>query len=266
MELGVVICPACGWRDTLRDAECGSCGASLAGARVLRETNASDRPTPVVRHFENSPSGPGTKTASVSSWKRWFFLGLAFWGVLWGLSDHPVRYPAGMLAGTEPKQGDAGGVQTWTLQDGTKVRPLATYEITARLLHRERYRWDGMSDISPVDFGVGWHRMSDQAVIDACQFSNNGRYLTFQSRDSVIDPTSTANMHMLPANDDVRKHLLDLKVGEVFFASGHLVCIERPGMNPWSSSLSREDTGMGACEIMWVNEIRKHRPPGVREL
>ena len=220
---------------------------------------------PPSRH----PSDPISGRSKLAAWKRWAFLGLVLTLVFWGLSEHPVRYPAGMLVGSQPKQGDAGGVQPWTLKDGTIIRPLATYEISARLLHRERYRWDGVSDISPVDFGVGWHRMSDQSVIDGYRFSNSGRYLTFQcanTPDSVIDPASTANMHMLPANEEIRSRLLDLNVGEIFFASGYLVCVDRAGMNPWSSSLSREDTGMGACEIMWINEIRKVRPPGVREL
>lgn len=268
VDFGVVICPACGWRDNVLDDECGSCGGSLAGVPVRREMNPTVAKTAVVRHFANSSSLPLAEKAFFSVSKRWGLMVLVLAGILWGLSDHPVRYQPGMLVGSQPKQGDAEGVPPWALKDGTIVRPLATYEITARLLHRERYRWDGMSDIAPVDLGVGWHRMSDQSVIDGYHFSNHDRYLSFQcdnTPDSVIDPASTANMHMLPANEEMRDRLLDLSVGEVFFASGYLVCVDRPGMHPWSSSLSREDTGMGACEIMWIKEIRKVRPHGIKE-
>ena len=269
VDFGVVICPACDWQDNTMDEECGSCGASLAGVPVRRETQTPAAQTPVVRHFTNASSPVVAGKATVAASKRWGLLALVLAGILWGISDHPVRYEPGMLIGSQPKQGDSDGVPLWTLKDGTIVRPLATYEITARLLHRERYRWDAMSDIAPVDLGVGWHRMSDQSVIDGYRFSNRGRYLTFQCDNtpgSDIDPASIANMHMLPANDGIRDRLLDLRVGEVFFASGYLVCVDRPAMNPWSSSLSREDTGMGACEIMWINEIRKIHPPGTREL
>ncbi len=269
VDFGVVICPACGWQDNTMDDECGSCGASLAGVPVRRETQTPAAKTPVVRHFSSASSPVVAGTASFAASKRWGLLALVLAGILWGISDHPVRYQRGMLIGSQPKQGDADGVPLWTLKDGTIVRPVATYEITARLLHRERYRWDAMSDIAPVDLGVGWHRMSDQSVIDGYRFSNRDRYLTFQcdnGPDSVIDSASTANMHMLPANEEIRGRLLDLNVGEVFFARGYLVCVDRPGMHPWSSSLSREDTGMGACEIMWIKEIRKVRPQGIKEL
>jgi hypothetical protein len=37
--------------------------------------------------------------------------------------------------------------------------------------------------------------------------------------------------------------------------SGDLVEASGPGINSWKSSLSRTDTGNGACELMWVKEM-----------
>lgn len=168
-----------------------------------------------------------------------------------------------MLVGEAPKQGALDGKQPWKLKDGSRVVPLATYEITARLLHRERYRFDAMADISPVDFGVGWHRMSDQSVIDGLSFNNSNRFLCFNCSGGGQEPdtASAGNMHMIPASDRIKERLLDLEAGEIFYAKGYLVSVERDGMNPWTSSLTREDTGNGACEIMWVEEIRRKPPP-----
>jgi hypothetical protein len=111
--------------------------------------------------------------------------------------------------------------------------------------------------------------MSDQSVIDGYSFSNRGRNLSFTCANpgqEGLETSSLCNMHMLPGNNAVRDQLLDLKVGELFFARGFLVCVQRAGMNPWQSSLSREDTGDGACEIMWIKELRPVQPPGTKEL
>ncbi len=197
--------------------------------------------------------------------KRWGVVGLIAAGIGWSFTGRPVNYAAGMLVGASPVQGPVEGKQPWELPDGTRVIPLASYEINARLLHRERYRFDAMADIAPVDFGVGWHRMSDQSVIDGFRFSNSGRYLSFTTESAVEAALSTGslcNMHMLPAGARVRDRLLDLNQGEVFLAKGYLVSVRRPGMSPWTSSLTREDTGDGACEIMWVEEICRVEPPG----
>lgn len=168
-------------------------------------------------------------------------------------------WPPGMLITEAPEQKEVTGKAPWKLNDGSQVTPLASYRISARLLHRERYRWDAMSDISPVDFGVGWHEMSDQSVVDVFSFSNSNRFLSWNSSDpsAPAAAVSAANMHMLPATDRVRDRLLDLDNGDLFEAKGYLVSVERPGMNPWRSSLSRDDTGNGACEIMWVEEVRE---------
>ena len=263
---GYVICPSCGWRESVEEASCRSCGTHLTGVPVQKTIYAN---TPRDASSPWSPALPVTERDRASrplltGRKWWMAAALLTLGVIGYLIARPVRYPAGMLVGVPPAQGAAGGLQPWALPDGTRVIPLASYEISARLLHRERYRFDAMADIAPVDFGVGWHRMSDQSVIDGFSFSNSGRYLSYttaSAEEAAMCAGSACNMHMLPANERVRDRLLDLDQGEVFFAKGYLVSVERPGMNPWTSSLTRDDTGQGACEIMWIEEIRRVEPP-----
>jgi len=48
-------------------------------------------------------------------------------------------------------------VGRWTLT----VR--ADYRITARILGRERYHFDALSDLVPEDLALGWGSMSDQS-------------------------------------------------------------------------------------------------------
>jgi hypothetical protein len=43
---------------------------------------------------------------------------------------------------------------------------LASFDIRARVLARERYRFDRAADLSPIDLALGWGRMSESAVLD----------------------------------------------------------------------------------------------------
>lgn len=228
-------------------------GASLRPGEVVIRRNYSPADLPPVR------SG-GFRGESARSWaKPFFFVGLLAWGVNSWWDSRPVRHEPAMLVPTAPIQGGIPvDLKPWEFKNCT-VRPMASYDITARVLHRERYRFDGMSDISPLDLGVGWLMMSDQRYVDAIQFTNSARFLRFSSADadlpwSVIQ-SCAANTHIIPANDDVRDKLLALREGQIFRATGYLVEVDRPGMEPWRSSLSREDSGDGACEIMWVEWV-----------
>ncbi|MDB6070437.1 MAG: hypothetical protein JWL81_1608 [Verrucomicrobiales bacterium] len=140
-----------------------------------------------------------------------------------------------------------------------KIEPLATYRIKARVLHAERYRFDGVADLAPLDLGVGWGLMSDQAMASRSTFSNATRFLSWHCSDPEFPGEAASrcisNMHLLPATDRVRDRLLEVREGQIVQMAGYLVQVDRPGMNPWTSSMSRVDTGNGACEIMWVESI-----------
>jgi len=199
------------------------------------------------------PSGAG----SLFSPKAIILLALGLGVPLWQWNENrPVHQRPGILAPEEPLQtGRPVGKTNWKVGD-TDIIPLATYRIKARVLHTERYRWDPVSDIAPLDLGVGWGLMSDEANATRSEFSNAGRFLSWHYSDPGFPGEAAshciANMHLLPANDRVRSRLLDFREGEIVQMSGYLVQVHRPGGEPWSSSLSRDDTGNGACEIMWV--------------
>jgi hypothetical protein len=68
-----------------------------------------------------------------------------------------------------------------------------------------------------------------------------------------------ANVHVIPANDVVRKQALAIGKGDRIRARGKLVRIERPDGWRWVSSLTREDSGGGACELFWVESVERAR-------
>ena len=144
---------------------------------------------------------------------------------------------------------------------GYVIEPLASYDIRARVLSIERYRIGREADLSPVDFALGWGPMSDGAVLDKLTISQSNRWYHFRWQGSPpIDPTlmakSSANTHLVPATDSVKDRLLKVSRGEVVRLSGYLISVRHADGWTWRSSLSRDDTGGGSCELMWVTDVQ----------
>lgn len=157
-----------------------------------------------------------------------------------------------------PSQSSHGGP---TLQrDGYTIEPLASYEVRGRVLSIERYRMGREADLSPLDFALGWGPMSDAAVIDRLSISQSGRWYHYRWEGSPpIEPSvmakSSANTHLVPADDLVKKRLLNVRKGAVVKLSGYLINVRHNDGWTWRSSLSRDDTGGGSCELMWVTDV-----------
>jgi hypothetical protein len=66
---------------------------------------------------------------------------------------------------------------------------------------------------------------------------------------------SSANMHLVPADDAVAKRLKSVRKGDIVSLSGYLIAVEGDDGFRWRSSLTREDTGNGACELIWVERL-----------
>ena len=68
---------------------------------------------------------------------------------------------------------------------------------------------------------------------------------------------TSANMHMVPANADVARALSAISDEDVIRLRGWLVRIDGDSGWHWQSSLSRDDSGSGACELVLVCSIEK---------
>jgi hypothetical protein len=189
---------------------------------------------------------------------------LGYLGVAWLRPDNRpgVRAPA------EPVQVmlDAGSAPMFTHGDW-RLHALATYDITARVLHKKRYYVGPDADVAPFDFAVGWGPMSDGTVLSELGISQGNRFFFWEYRDQPPIPTDqiichAANMHLMPANGAVWRALWWVSKGDVVRLTGYLVEGIYPGCEAWRSSLSRTDTGKGACEVMWVETCEVVPAPG----
>ena len=111
-----------------------------------------------------------------------------------------------------------------------------------------------------MDVAFGWGKMSDEAVLARIDVSQSGRFYYWRYEGSPPIPhreieLSSANMHLIPATKAIEKKLKNLRPGNVVALKGYLVDVQGEGGFRWKSSLTREDTGGGACELVWVEEL-----------
>jgi hypothetical protein len=104
--------------------------------------------------------------------------------------------------------------------------------------------------------------MANSAVRRKIAVSQSGRWYYWRVSEFPIPQREieihSANMHMIPATPAIEDRLTALRTGDVVRLRGYLVEVwARDGWR-WRSSLSREDTGAGACEVVWLEELDLH--------
>jgi hypothetical protein len=174
------------------------------------------------------------------------------------LATRPIRRAPGVLVAEEPRQVAAVSAP-WDRQ-GYRISPLATFAMRGRVLHTERYRFDRAADLAPVDLALGWGPMSDQSVIDQLSIDQGARWYhwTYSHEPPIPPPeivTHSANVHAIPADPRIAERLKSVRAGSVIELRGYLVQVDGSDGWHWVSSLSRDDTGDGSCEVLWVEQL-----------
>lgn len=62
-----------------------------------------------------------------------------------------------------------------------RITPLASFELSAKVLSRENYYLGREADLSPTDLAMGWGRMSDESVIKQIDISQSNRWYYWQA-------------------------------------------------------------------------------------
>jgi len=177
---------------------------------------------------------------------------------LYKLADQDT-YAPGIQAKEVPHQENLDSSVIHTLDDYT-VTGLAKFHIKAKVLSKENYYFDRESDISPTDLALGWGKMSDDIILDKIDISQSGRFYRWHVNSFPIPrreiETHSANMHLIPANDSIKSDIDEVRKGDVIEISGSLVEVKSNTNGwRWKSSLTRNDTGKGACELILVESI-----------
>jgi hypothetical protein len=188
---------------------------------------------------------------------RGLLLGVAVLIATWQLiSARPLDWRPGALVADDPQQVEIEGTEAIGLGH-VRLIPHARFSAQVRVLSRERYWLGTFADVSPLDVAVGWGPMSDSAVLADLDISQSGRFYFWHYDEGPPVPrevieSHSANWHLVPANDRVWRTLRNLRIGSVVTLEGMLVDIETADRGTIKTSMRRDDTGAGACEILYV--------------
>lgn len=183
--------------------------------------------------------------AAFTAWRDW--------------RQREIVHPPGIVAAGQPRQSVLARAAAIDIE-GYEITRRARFELRARVLSRENYYLGAEADLSPVDLALGWGPMSDQAVLDRIEITQGSRwYFTRYALPPPIPEREimrhSGNMHMVPADAGVRRELKRARPGDVVRARGYLVDIDHASGFHWRTSLSRDDTGAGSCEIFYLESF-----------
>ncbi len=160
--------------------------------------------------------------------------------------------------GAPPLQSPVPGGFPALQLEGARLTALAGFSIEARVLSRRDYAFGREADYSPTDLALGWGRMREDAVVDALSVDQDGRWYFYRwgagsppipSREIAM---SSANMHLIPADAAVAAALKRVRKGQRVRIDGWLVELQGDDGWRWRSSLTRDDQGAGACELVYA--------------
>jgi hypothetical protein len=169
-----------------------------------------------------------------------------------------VTFPPGITAPDKPKQINLNEAKVWSVRE-FKIEALAEYDIKARVLSRNNFSTGIESELSPFDLALGWGPTSDQSIIDKIDISQSNRWyhwnthvLPVPSREISLN---SANVHIVPKDELIEEKFEGVYKGSLVEMKGYLVKISKVDGWHWVSSLNREDTGAGSCELFWVEDL-----------
>ncbi len=158
---------------------------------------------------------------------------------------------------TLPAQTTVSGAMRPFRHTGGRLQPLAGFSVDARVLSTRTYDEDREAEFAPIDLALGWNRMRDDDVLASLDIGQQNRW--YYTRWDAAPPIpitqvrlESANMHMIPASREVAAALAAIRRDQRVRIDGWLVEVQANDGWRWRSSLTREDSGQGGCEVVYV--------------
>lgn len=142
-----------------------------------------------------------------------------------------------------------------------KIGPVATYEISARVVSKKNYTQGWDAELMPVDLALVWGELAKDKHHKFMTYRHSKRYISWRlSMESELNEkyviSHSANVHFVPSNKTIKNALISTKVDERVRVTGYLVNIQGPEGDLRRTSLSRQDVGDGACENLYVTKLQ----------
>lgn len=182
-----------------------------------------------------------------------------------------IEYVRSLSNIQKPTQVKTSGNITKTINgSNVEINYVAKYSISGRVVDVQNYYgYNIINQLSPKDIGMSWGFLANEKNHRKVTWSSAGnRYLTWYSNDSIwineiggSDKIAEccSNNHLIPSDNKIKKLINSIKEGDFVRIEGYLVnvyCKESDGSYfSWNTSTSRNDTGNGACEVVYVTNI-----------
>lgn len=184
-----------------------------------------------------------------------------------GCGDAPEFEPVSFSKAAPVQERLQEGAPEIRLNEEVWLRPRATYSLDAYVMSRKSYAGaflgDGLSDLVPVDFALAWGPAAQPTVQALLTIRQAGRWYYWRGPAGVELPLSPgelnanmANVHIIPADSLVLAETEGVEAGRCYRLSGQLVDIDATDPQlARRTSMSRADSGAGACEILYLEHL-----------
>lgn len=162
----------------------------------------------------------------------------------------------------DPVQGSTARVPfTVVTSEGTvTVTPRASFDVQAQVASADRYRHDAGAFLAPVDLALIWGKLPQEPYKSQVNYGQITRYYFWNTKSNELDleyiQSHSSNMHLIPSSPRIREALFAVGDGDAVHLSGLLVDASTAEGFNWHTSMTRVDSGPGACELVWVEKLQ----------
>lgn len=144
-----------------------------------------------------------------------------------------------------------------------KINFISSYNAFVKIKGKKNY-FDSEAWFAPTDLIFVWGKLVDIELDKFISYGQAGRWYYYRykqgtpvSRSYIIN--HSANTHIIPASDNIKRAVDSLQVGDFALFEGYLVNAEASYEGrayTKVSSLRRSDEGAGSCEVFYVEKVR----------
>lgn len=173
--------------------------------------------------------------------------------------NQPQRHLVGEVAPEDPQIILMQNAPSFQYK-GFVITPIASFTMRARVLGVEYYSWDYEAKLSPVDFAVGWGKMSDSSILDNITITQGNRWYFWSTpdfkdinRDYIV--SHSHNIHIIPSSRAIEKVAKNVEKDDIVVLKGYLVSITKQDGYKWVSAVEANTAGAGSCFVLWLESI-----------
>ncbi len=146
-----------------------------------------------------------------------------------------------------------------------KIIPRFSYTLYGLVVElNDSFAWYDITHVRAKDFlntrdlCVVWGDDAFSGLLDRISFSHGDWTCYFFTRDGEafqkFRQNQFSNNHVIPANEEIARSIESADISDQIEMKGYLADYENHGFTR-HTSITREDTGNGACEIIYVTEF-----------